>query len=131
MIHAHRDALVFIVTVICGCTSLLPMTGEIELPESEVKRIVSITKLTPEQVRDKTIHETHEIKLSFWQVVQECAPGVSWWMWALGSIPMACTKIIQNPWNEKTALIYYSWATDSWTREHERRHAKGETHAAW
>lgn len=116
-----------------ACTSMLPMTGDLKstIPELEIKRVASITHLTEDQVRDPTIHEVHEIKLSFWQMQAECYPSVKWWMKLLGSFPMACTKIIQQPWNEKVALIYYWAPLAPFSLEHERRHAKGETHAWW
>lgn len=114
-----------------SCTSLLPMTGGLSLSDADVKRVVSITKLSEDQVRDQTIHEVHEVRLSFWQVVEECYPSVPMFWKLLGSIPLACTKLIQQPWNEKVALIYYSWATDPMTMAHEREHAKGRMHALW
>lgn len=116
-----------------ACTGMLPMTGDLKsvIPDSEVKRIAAITKLTEDQVRDQTIHEVHEIRLSFWQMLAECYPGVKWYMKLLGSLPLACTKIFQQPWNNKVALIYYWGPLAVFTLEHERRHAKGETHAYW
>lgn len=130
-----KDALVFWTVVsgflVASCTSILPMTGEMNLPESDVQRIAEITKLTPEQVRDKTIHETHEVKLSFVDLMGECYPSVKWYLKLLGSVPLACTKIIQQPWNEKVALIYYWALTDPITMNHEREHAKGAAHLAW
>jgi len=116
-----------------GCTSLLPMTDDLKssLSEGEVKRIAAITKLSEADVRDPKIHEVHEVKLSCWQMVQECYPGMPFYMKALGSVPMGCTKIIQQPWNEKVAIIYSCWLTDPITMKHERQHAKGEMHAFW
>lgn len=116
--------------LLVGCTSLLPMTNEV-LNDETATEVARITGLTVPQVKDPTIHEVHEIKLSFWQMQEECYPSVRWYLKLIGSFPLACTKIIQQPWNEKVALIYYSWITDPITMEHEREHAKGATHAWW
>lgn len=116
-----------------GCTSMLPMTHDMKaaLPEAQVQRIAEITKLTPEQVREPTIHEVHEVTLGCWQMVQECYAGVPLYLKLLGSVPMGCTKIIQQPWNEKVAIVYTCWWTDPLTKDHEREHAKGMQHAYW
>jgi hypothetical protein len=118
--------------LLCGCTSMLPMTETIsQMPEDDVQRVAMATGLTEAQVRDPTIHEVHEVRLSFTQMLDECYPNIPWYMKALGSVPLACTKIIQQPWNEKVAIIYYGWYTDPWTMAHEREHAQGKTHAWW
>ena len=124
---------VFVLLSLVGCTSLLPMTEDMRasLPEAEVQRIASVTHLTPEQVRDPKIHEVHEVTLSCWQLVQECYGGIPLYLKLLGSVPLGCTKIIEQPWNEKVAIIYSCWWTDPFTMNHEREHAKGATHEYW
>lgn len=117
-----------------GCTSVLPMTGsklDSALSEADVKRLAAITQLSEDQVRDPTIHEVHEVRLSFGQLLDECYPSVPLYLKLLGSIPLGCTKIIQQPWNEKVAIVYHFWGTDPVTMAHEREHAKGATHAHW
>lgn len=118
---------------LAACTSMLPMTDQVAsaLPEEDVARIAAVTWLTPEQVRDPTIHEVHEVRLSFGQMLDECYGSVPLYLKLLGSIPLGCTKIIQQPWNEKVAIIYFSWATDAGTMAHEREHAKGAGHRYW
>lgn len=122
-----------LVLALAGCTSMLPMTDHVAqvLPEEEVARIAAVTLLTPEQVREPTIHEVHEVRLSFGQLMGECYGSVPLYLKLLGSVPLACTKIIQQPWNEKVAIIYFSWATDASTMAHEREHAKGAGHRFW
>jgi hypothetical protein len=119
--------------VLSGCSSLLPMTGDLksDTPDSDIKRVAAITHLSEEQVRDMTIHEVHEVRLSFLQMLDECYVGVPLFWKLLGAVPFACTKIIQQPWNEKVAIIYYGWYTDPLSMHHEREHAKGATHAFW
>ena len=116
-----------------SCTSMLPMTDNLksDIPESEVKRIAAITNLSEADVRDPTIHEVHEVKLSCWQMMEQCYAGVPLYLKVLGSVPLGCTKIIQQPWKEKVAIIYSCWITDPVTMKHERQHAKGEMHAYW
>jgi hypothetical protein len=119
--------------VLAGCTSLLPMTGDLksDMPDAQVKRVAAITKLSEADVRDPTIHEVHEVKLSCWQMMQQCYPSVPFYLKVLGSVPLGCTTIYQQPWNEKVAIIYSCWLTDPITMKHERQHAKGEMHAYW
>lgn len=130
-----KDALVLWTTVaafsVASCTSLLPMTGETEISHDEAIRIAMQTHLTEAQVKDPTIHEVHEVRLGFWQLQDECYVGVPVFWRLLGSFPLGCTKIIQQPWNEKVAIIYYGWFTDPITMAHEREHAKGKGHALW
>jgi hypothetical protein len=116
-----------------SCTSLLPMTHDLQssMPEDEVKRIAAITHLSEAHVRDPKIHEVHEVKLSCWQMMQQCYPSVPLYLKLLGSVPLGCTTIYQQPWNEKVAIVYSCWMTDPITMEHERQHAKGEMHAYW
>jgi hypothetical protein len=64
-------------------------------------------------------------------MMQQCYPGVPFYLKMLGSLPLGCTTIYQQPWNEKVAIIYSCWITDPVTMEHERRHARGEMHANW
>ena len=116
-----------------SCTSLLPMTDTLksDMSDEEVKRIVAITHLTEAQVRDPTIHEVHEVKLSCWQMIEQCYPSVPLYLKLLGSVPLGCTTIYQQPWNEKVAIIYSCSLTDPITMEHERHHASGEMHKYW
>lgn len=125
--------LALIALALCGCSAMLPMTDTLEssMSDEEVDRIAGITKLTPEQVRDPTIHEVHEVELSFAQMLDECYGGVPLYLKLLGALPLACTKIIIQPWNEKVAIIYHGWYTDRWTMAHEREHAKGAMHPYW
>jgi hypothetical protein len=119
--------------LLAGCSSLLPMTGDLksDTPDSDIKRIASVTHLTEDQVRDTTIHEVHEVRLSFLQMLDECYVGVPLFWKLLGAVPLACTQIIQQPWNEKVAMIYYWPPASYFTLDHEREHAKGKTHAYW
>ncbi|MFL6582310.1 MAG: hypothetical protein ACJ8G2_16330 [Burkholderiales bacterium] len=127
----------FIALIACigtgACTTMLPMTDDLKssMSEQEVKRIASITHLPEEIVRDPKIHEVHEVKLSCWQMMQQCYPSVPFYLKMLGSVPLGCTTIYQQPWAEKVAIVYSCWMTDPATMEHERRHAKGEMHAGW
>jgi hypothetical protein len=116
-----------------ACTSLLPMTDDMKssMSEADVKRVAAITRLPEEVVRDPKIHEVHEVKLSCWQMIQQCYPSVPLYLKLLGSVPLGCTTIYQQPWNEKVAIVYSCWATDPVTMNHERQHAKGEMHAHW
>ncbi len=116
-----------------SCTSMLPMTDDIKssMSEEDVKRIAAITHLSEADVRDPKIHEVHEVKLSCWQMMQQCNPSVPLYLKVLGSVPLGCTTIYQQPWNEKVAIIYSCWMTDPITMAHERRHASGEMHAYW
>ena len=109
------------------------MTNNLEstMSDADVKRIAAATGLSEADVRDPKIHEVHEVKLSCWQMVQQCYPSVPFPLKVLGSVPMSCTTIIQQPWNEKVAIIYSCWMTDPITMEHEREHARGETHNYW
>jgi hypothetical protein len=139
LINGLQMAFWFWIAVIClclllsGCSGWLPMTGDLKssISDAEVKRISSVTHLSEDKVRDPVIHEVHEVSLSCWQMLQECYPSVKWYLKALGSIPLACTKIIQQPWNEKVAIIYSCWLTAPFSMDHERKHAKGEMHAYW
>ncbi len=118
--------------LIAGCTSMLPMTETVsQMPEADVQRVAIATGLTEAQVRNQKISEVHEVKLSFWQLQDECYSSVAWYLKILGSFPLACTKLIQQPWNEKVAIIYYGWFTDPITMAHEREHATGRTHSWW
>ena len=116
-----------------ACTSLLPMTDNLQsnMSEADVKRIAAITQLPEEVVRDPTIHEVHEVKLSCWQMMEQCYPSVPLYLKILGSVPLGCTTIYQQPWKEKVAIVYSCWMTDPVTMAHERRHAAGEMHANW
>ena len=116
-----------------ACTSMLPMTDKLQsnMSAADVQRIAAITKLPEAVVRDPTIHEVHEVTLSCWQMMQQCYPSVPLYLKLLGSVPLGCTAIYQQPWKEKVAIIYSCWMTDPITRKHERRHAKGEMHAYW
>lgn len=120
------------VLLLSGCTSLLPMTETVsQMPEADVQRVALATHLTEAQVRDPKIHEVHEVKLGFWQLQEECYSSVAWYLKLLGAFPLGCTKIIQQPWAEKTAIVYTFWGTDPWTRAHELEHAQGKTHNFW
>jgi hypothetical protein len=101
------------------------------MSEDEVKRIAAITHLPEAAVRDPKIHEVHEVRLSCWQMMQQCYPSVPLYLKLLGSVPLGCTTIYQQPWNEKVAIVYSCWMTDPITMEHERKHANGEMHAYW
>ena len=116
-----------------ACTSLLPVTDDLKstMSDADVKRIAAITRLSEADVRDPKIHEVHEVKLSCWQMIQQCYPSVPFLLKVLGSVPVSCTTIIQQPWNEKVAIIYSCSMTDPITMEHERKHARGETHNYW
>jgi len=116
-----------------SCTSLLPMTDTLksDMSEDDVGRIAAITHLSEAHVRDPTIHEVHEVKLSCWQMIEQCYPSVPLYLKVLGSVPLGCTTIYQQPWNEKVAIIYSCWMTDPVTMEHERHHASGEMHKYW
>jgi len=128
-----RSVMVASAFLCMACTSLLPMTDDIKssLSDAEVKRIAEITQLSEAEIRDPTIHEVHEVKLSCWQMMQQCYPSVPFYLKVLGSVPLGCTTIFQQPWNEKVAIIYSCWMTDPITMNHERQHAKGEMHALW
>jgi len=130
---ASRCLLAAASVCLCSCTSLLPMTDTLksDMSDADVKRIAAITHLSEAAVRDPTIHEVHEVKLSCWQMMQQCYPAVPLYLKILGSIPLGCTTIYQQPWNEKVAIIYSCWWTDPITMEHERHHASGEMHRYW
>ena len=112
---------------------MLPMTDDLKatMSDADVKRVAAITHLPEEIVRDPTIHEVHEVKLSCWDMMQQCYPSVPLYLKLLGSVPLGCTTIYQQPWNEKVAIVYSCWMTDPVTMNHERQHAKGEMHANW
>ena len=116
-----------------ACTSLLPMTDDLKssMSEADVKRVAEITHLSETALRDPKIHEVHEVRMSCWQMIQQCYPGMPLYLKVLGSVPLGCTRIYQQPWNEKVAIIYSCWITDPITMKHERRHARGEMHANW
>lgn len=115
-----------------ACTSLLPMTGQLaDMNDAEVARIAGATGLTAAQVRDPVIHEVHEVPVPCSEMLRLCYPSVSLWLKLIGSFPLACTTIWQQPWNEKVAIIHYCWATDQLTLAHEREHARGATHPGW
>lgn len=111
---------------------MLPMTEQqMQLPESEVARIAAVTHLSSEQVRNPVIHEVHEVTLSCTQLISECYSSVPLYLKVLGAIPLGCTKIIQQPWNEKVAIIYTCSLTKPLVIDHEREHAAGKTHQYW
>jgi hypothetical protein len=116
-----------------ACTALLPMTEDLKssMSDADVKRIAAITQLPEDDVRDSKIHEVHEVKLSSWQMFQQCYPSTPFYLKMLASIPLGCTTIYQQPWNEKIAIIYSCWLSDPITMEHERHHVQGEMHAYW
>jgi hypothetical protein len=128
-----RAAMVLAACLCMSCTSLLPMTDNLKssLSDEDVKRIMAITQLSEAEVRNPTIHEVHEVRLSCWQMFEQCYPSMPFYLKMLGSLPLGCTTIYQQPWNEKVAIIYSCWITDPITMAHEREHAKGEMHAYW
>lgn len=105
--HAHRDALVLIVVLAAGCTSLLPMTHD--GPKAD---------------------EVHEVRVSCSRLMEICYPSVPLYLKLLGSVPLGCTQIWSQPWGIN-ALIYSCWWTDPFTKAHEREHAEGARHAFW
>ena len=64
-------------------------------------------------------------------IPDHCYPGVPFYLKVLGSVPLGCTTIIQQPWKEKVAIIYSCRLTDPITMNHERGHALGEMHSYW
>ncbi len=127
---------IFVAAAAClciSCTSWLPMPDDLKssMSDADVKRIAAITHLSEDDVRDPKIHEVHEVNLSCWQMVKQCYPSVPVYLKVLGAVPLGCTTIYQQPWNEKVAIIYTCSLTDPITMEHERRHASGEMHKYW
>lgn len=108
MIHRHRDALVLIVCLITGCTSLLPMTHDGPVAD-----------------------EVHEVTVSCSRLMEICWPSVPLYLKLLGSVPLGCTQLWSQPWGEVNALIYRCWLTPSQVVAHEYEHANGGRHQWW
>lgn len=115
-----------------ACTAMLPMTDRVDqMDDFTAARIALATGLTAAQVKDPIIHEVHEVKVPCSEMLRLCTPSVPWYLMVLGSVPLACTTLYQQPWAEKVAIIHYCWMTDPLTMAHEREHATGATHKYW
>ena len=88
-----------------ACTTMGP-DPKASRTEADVMNIPAVTRLSGASVRDPQVHEVHEVKLSCWQMVKQCYPNMPFHLKALGSVPVGCTTIIQQPWNEKVAIVY-------------------------
>jgi len=95
-----------VVGVACLGAACMSPGPKPSMTEAEVMNIPAVTRLSGASVRDPQVHEVHEVKLSCWQMVKQCYPNMPFHLKALGSVPVGCTTIIQQPWNEKVAIVY-------------------------
>lgn len=59
------------------------------------------------------------------EIFQHCKSAMSWWQWALLSLPMACATL---DFERRTCDIYVAANSSPDTVEHERRHCRGYDH---
>jgi len=102
----RRTILVAAACLGTACTTAPTHDPKSSMTEADVMKIPAITRLSGATVRDPQVHEVHEVKLSCLQMVKQCYPNMPFHLKALGSVPLGCTTIIQQPWNEKVAIVY-------------------------